>query len=84
MEKTLQEQYNLIKEGKGNKAHFLKTALRQFPSSAAKSWANKDTTDDKKFRSVAALRKGLVPSDVCCTQVDRRCVFVTVLRLRPS
>lgn len=31
MRNTLQEQYNLIKEGKGNKNFFLKTALRQFP-----------------------------------------------------
>lgn len=29
--KTLQEQYNLIKEGQGNKNVFLKQALRQFP-----------------------------------------------------
>jgi hypothetical protein len=32
MRNTLQEQYNLIKEGKGNKNFFLKTALRQFPN----------------------------------------------------
>jgi hypothetical protein len=31
MRNTLQEQYNLIKEGKGDKNFFLKTALRQFP-----------------------------------------------------
>jgi len=30
--KTLQNQYNLIKEGKGNKEIFLKEAKRQFPS----------------------------------------------------
>ena len=30
--KTLQEQYNLIKEGKGHKDVFMKTALRQFPN----------------------------------------------------
>ena len=29
--KTLQEQYNLIKEGKGNKEIFLKEAKLQFP-----------------------------------------------------
>ena len=29
--KTLQEQYNLIQEGQGNKNVFLKQALRQFP-----------------------------------------------------
>jgi tRNA U38,U39,U40 pseudouridine synthase TruA len=31
MEKTLQQQYNLIKEGKGNKDYFLKSARRIFP-----------------------------------------------------
>ena len=31
MEKTLQQQYDLIKEGKGNKDHFLKSARRVFP-----------------------------------------------------
>jgi hypothetical protein len=30
--KTLQEQYNLIKEGKGDKNFFIKNALRQFPN----------------------------------------------------
>lgn len=31
MEKTLQQQYDLIKEGKGNKDHFLKSARNIFP-----------------------------------------------------
>jgi hypothetical protein len=31
MEKTLQQQYQLIKEGKGNKDHFLKVAKYMFP-----------------------------------------------------
>ena len=31
MEKTLQQQYILIKEGKGNKDDFLKSARRVFP-----------------------------------------------------
>jgi hypothetical protein len=31
MEKTLQQQYDLIKEGKGNKDYFLKSARRVFP-----------------------------------------------------
>ncbi len=31
MEKTLQQQYVLIKEGKGDKDHFLKSARRVFP-----------------------------------------------------
>ena len=29
--KVLQEQYNLIKEGKGNKQHFMKLACYNFP-----------------------------------------------------
>jgi hypothetical protein len=31
MNKTLQEQYNLIKEGKGNKQQFFKSARHIFP-----------------------------------------------------
>ena len=31
MRNTLQEQYNLIKEGKGNKEHFFKSARQVFP-----------------------------------------------------
>jgi hypothetical protein len=31
MEKTLQQEYQLIKEGKGNKDHFLKVAKQMFP-----------------------------------------------------
>ena len=31
MRNTLQEQYNLIKEGKGNKEHFFKSARHIFP-----------------------------------------------------
>jgi hypothetical protein len=32
MKKTLQEQYNMICEGKGDKAFFHKQALKQFPN----------------------------------------------------
>ena len=31
-QKTLQEQYNLIQEGKGNAEVFMKAAKKQFPS----------------------------------------------------
>ena len=34
--KTLQEQYNLLKEGKGHKGVFIKSALRQFPQFVTK------------------------------------------------
>jgi len=50
--KTLQEQYNLIKEGKGDKAHFLKTALRQFPNMLSPINTFEDTVTILKNRSI--------------------------------
>ena len=50
--KTLQEQYNLIKEGKGNKAYFLKTALRQFPDMLSPVNTFDDTVRILKNRSI--------------------------------
>jgi len=50
--KTLQEQYNLIKEGKGNKAYFLKTALRQFPDMLSPVNTFEDTVTILKNRSI--------------------------------
>jgi hypothetical protein len=52
MEKTLQEQYNLIKEGKGNKAYFLKSALRQFPNMLSPVNTFEDTVTILKNRSI--------------------------------
>jgi len=40
--KTLQQQYNLIKEGKGDKNFFLRQALRQFPE-----WITVNNTFDQ-------------------------------------
>ena len=50
--KTLQEQYNLIKEGKGHKDVFLKEAKRLFPNIVPNSATFNQTTKLLKQRSV--------------------------------
>jgi len=50
--KTLQEQYNLIKEGKGHKDVFLKEAKRLFPNIVPNSATFSQTTKLLKQRSV--------------------------------
>ena len=50
--KTLQEQYNLIKEGKGHKGIFLKEAKRLFPNIIPNSATFNQTTKLLKQRSV--------------------------------
>ncbi len=50
--KTLQEQYNLIKEGKGHKGIFLKEAKRLFPNIVPNSATFNQTTKLLKQRSV--------------------------------
>jgi hypothetical protein len=52
MEQTLQTQYNLIKEGKGNKAYFLKSAYRLFPDMLSPVNTFEDTVKILKNRSV--------------------------------
>jgi len=52
MEQTLQAQYNLIKEGKGNKAYFLKSAYRLFPDMLSPVNTFEDTVKILKNRSV--------------------------------
>jgi hypothetical protein len=52
MEKTLQEQYNLIKEGKGDKAYFLKSAYRLFPDMVSQVNSFEDTTRILKNRGI--------------------------------
>jgi len=47
--KTLQQQYNLIKEGKGDKNFFMRQALRQFPE-----WITVNNT----FEQTASILKG--------------------------
>ena len=61
--KTLQEQYNLIKEGKGNKETFLKEAKLQFPHLVRNAADFNETTTILKQRSVISeniLQLGLV------------------------
>jgi hypothetical protein len=52
MEQTLQTQYNLIKEGKGNKAAFLKSAYRLFPDMLSPVNTFEDTVKILKNRSI--------------------------------
>jgi hypothetical protein len=52
MEQTLQTQYNLIKEGKGNKAYFLKSAYRLFPDMLSPVNTFEDTITILKNRSI--------------------------------
>ena len=52
MEKTLQAQYNLIKEGKGDKAYFLKSAYRLFPDMVSQVNSFEDTTRILKNRGI--------------------------------
>jgi hypothetical protein len=52
MEQTLQSQYNLIKEGKGNKAYFLKSAYRLFPDMLSPVNTFEDTIKILKNRSI--------------------------------
>ena len=52
MEKTLQAQYNLIKEGKGDKAYFLKSAYRLFPDMLSQVNTFSDTVTILKNRGV--------------------------------
>lgn len=61
--KTLQEQYNLIKEGKGNKEIFLKEAKLQFPHLIRNAANFTETTTILKQRSIISeniLQLGLV------------------------
>jgi hypothetical protein len=58
MEKTLQVQYNLIKEGKGDKAYFLKSAYRLFPDMLSQVNSFEDTTRILKNRGVISENIG--------------------------
>lgn len=52
MEQTLQTQYNLIKEGKGSKSYFLKSALSLFPDMLSPVNTFSDTVQILKNRSI--------------------------------
>jgi hypothetical protein len=58
MEQTLQTQYNLIKEGKGNKAYFLKSAYRLFPDMLSPVNTFEDTIKILKNRSIISENIG--------------------------
>jgi len=58
MEQTLQTQYNLIKEGKGNKAVFLKSAYRLFPDMLSPVNTFEDTVKILKNRSIISENIG--------------------------
>jgi hypothetical protein len=50
--KTLQEQYNLLKEGKGHKGTFMKEAKRQFPNIVHNAATFEQTAKALKRRSI--------------------------------
>ena len=52
MRNTLQEQYNLIKEGKGNKEHFFKSARQVFPDLITPTNSFSDTVTILKNRGI--------------------------------
>ena len=56
--KTLQEQYNLIQEGKGSKSIFLKEAKAKFPNMITNAATFEETTKILKNRSVIAESLG--------------------------
>ena len=68
--KILQEQYNLIKEGKGNKQHFMKLAHYNFPELVTPVLSYNDTITVLKNKSI--LSEGIgglvttppIPSDI--------------------
>ena len=67
--KTLQEQYNLIKEGKGNADVFLKSARRLFPEYITNITPMKDTVEILKQKSI--LTENFVGLEPITTHVTR-------------
>ena len=51
-QKTLQEQYNLIKEGKGNAEVFVKAAKKQFPNFVRNSATLNETISSLKHNHI--------------------------------
>lgn len=70
--KTLQEQYNLIKEGKGSKDIFLKEAKSKFPNMITNAATFEETTKILKNRSVIAESLGGVVDLQPVTPVEGR------------
>lgn len=59
-QQTLQTQYNLIKEGKGNKEIFIKEAKRQFPNIISLSAGFNETANSLKFHNIIFESKNKV------------------------
>jgi len=67
---TLQQQYNLIKEGKGDKNFFMKQALRQFPQFVTVNNTFEQTVSILKGKSLISEGIGGVVSLSANTQPD--------------
>lgn len=70
--KTLQEQYNLIQEGKGSKDIFLKTAKKQFPNMITNAATFEETSHILKSRNVINEALGGVISTPAITTFEAR------------
>lgn len=70
--KTLQEQYNSIKEGKGSKEIFLKEAKAKFPNMITNAATFSETTKILKNRSVISENIGGVVSLEAVTKMEGR------------
>ena len=70
--KTLQEQYNSIKEGKGSKQIFLKEAKAKFPNMIRNAATFEETTKILKNRSVIAEALGGVVELQAINQIEAR------------
>ena len=73
--KTLQEQYNLIKEGKGNADVFLKSARRLFPEYITNITPMKDTVEILKQKSI--LTENFIGYEPLVTNTARKQSFET-------
>lgn len=70
--KTLQEQYNLIQEGKGSKETFLKEAKAKFPNMVTNAATFEETAKILKNRSVISEALGGVVDLPAVTQFEGR------------
>ena len=70
--KTLQEQYNLIQEGKGSKSIFLKEAKAKFPNMITNVATFEETTKILKNRSVIAESLGGVVELQAINSIEAR------------
>ena len=73
--KTLQEQYQLLKEGKGNADVFLKSARRLFPEYVTNITPMKDTVEILKQKSI--INENFVGLESITTHTARKLPFET-------